>query len=97
MGYSEGVERMFRDKELALKIIGKYTRNRDRDVLEAAYTYATTFIERPPKMSIKALETILEQTAATNPKAKTRKAEEFVDSTFYNELEKSGFFKSLAR
>jgi NitT/TauT family transport system substrate-binding protein len=97
MGYSEGVERMFRDKELAMKIISKYTRNNDRDVLEAAYTYATTFIERPPKMSVKALETILEQTAATNPKAKTRKAEEFVDLTFYNELEKSGFFKSLAR
>ena len=97
MGYSEGVERMFRDKELAMKIIGKYTRNKDRDVLEATYAYATTFIEHTPKMSLKAIETILEQTAATNPKAKGRKPEEFVDSSFYNELEKSGFFKSLSR
>jgi hypothetical protein len=43
------------------------------------------------------VETILEQTAATNPKAKGRRAEEFVDSSFYNELEKSGYFKSLGK
>ena len=70
MGYSEGVERMFRDKELAMKIISKYTRNTDLEVLEATYTYATNFIERPPRVPVKAVETILEQTAATNPKAK---------------------------
>jgi ABC-type nitrate/sulfonate/bicarbonate transport system substrate-binding protein len=97
MGYSEGVERMFRDKELAMKIISKYTRNTDREVLEATYTYATNFIERPPRVPVKAVETILEQTAATNPKAKGRRAEEFVDSSFYNELEKSGYFKSLGK
>ena len=97
MGYSEGVERMFRDKELALKIISKYTRNTDREVLEATYAYATNFIERPPRVPVKGIETILEQTAATNPKAKGRRAEEFVDTSFYNELEKSGFFKSLGK
>jgi len=97
MGYSEGVERMFRGKELALKIISKYTRNTDREVLEATYAYATNFIERPPRVPVKGIETILEQTAATNPKAKGRRAEEFVDTSFYNELEKSGFFKSLGK
>jgi len=97
MGYAEGVERMFRDKELAMKIISKYTRNTDREVLDATYSYATNFIERPPRVPVKAVETILEQTAATNPKAKGRHAEEFVDQTFYNELEKSGFFKSIAK
>lgn len=97
MAYSEGVERLFKDKELAVKVIGKYTRTQDREVLEASYAYATNFIERTPKLPYKAIETVLAQTAATEPKAKQYKAEDFIDPTFYNELEKSGFFKSLAR
>ena len=97
MGYSEGVHRLFTDKELGVKIIGKYTRTQDREVLESSYAYATNFIERTPRLPVKALETILEQTAATNPKAKQFKADDFIDASFYNELDKSGFFKNLWR
>jgi NitT/TauT family transport system substrate-binding protein len=97
MAYSEGVDRTFRDKDLAMKILGKYTRIQDRETLEAAYAYATNFIERPPRLPYKAIETILVQLAESDPKAKNHKAEEFIDPSFYNELEKSGFFKSLAR
>lgn len=95
MAYSEGVDRLFRDKELAMKVIGKWTRTQDRETLESSYEYATNFIERPPRLPYKAIEMILSQTAETDPRAKGRKAEEFIDPTFYNELEKSGFFKSL--
>ncbi|HEX9446267.1 MAG TPA: ABC transporter substrate-binding protein [Candidatus Binatia bacterium] len=96
-GYSEGVHRLFTDKELGIKIIGKYTRTQDREVLESSYAYATNFIERTPKLPVKAIETILEQTAATNPKAKQFRADDFIDASFYNELDKSGFFKNLWR
>jgi len=97
MAYSEGVDRLFRDKELAMKIIGKWTRTQDRETLESSYEYATNFIERPPRLPYKAIETILAQAAETDPKARGRKAEEFIDPTIYNELEKSGFFKSLSQ
>jgi NitT/TauT family transport system substrate-binding protein len=97
MAYSEGTERLYRDKELTMKVIGKYTKTEDREALESGYTFATTFIERPPRLPYKAVETILAQIAEKDPKAKTHKAEEFIDPTFYNELEKSGFFKSLGR
>jgi NitT/TauT family transport system substrate-binding protein len=97
MAYSEGTERLYRDKELAMKVIGKYTRTEDREALESAYAFATTFIERPPRLPYKAVETILSQTALTDPKAKDTKAEDFIDPSFYNELEKSGWFKNLAR
>jgi NitT/TauT family transport system substrate-binding protein len=95
--YSEGVHRLFTDKELGIKIIGKYTRTQDREVLESSYGYATNFIERTPRLPVKALETILEQLAASNPKAKQYKAEDFVDASFYNDLDKSGFFTNLWR
>ena len=97
MAYSEAVDRLFRDKELAMKIIGKWTRTQDREILESSYEYATNFIERPPKLPFKATENILASMAETDPRAKDHKAEEFLDPSIYNELEKSGFFKSLGR
>ena len=97
MAYSEAVDRLFRDKELALKIIGKWTRTQDRETLESSYEYATNFIERPPKLPFKATENILASMAETDARAKDHKAEEFLDPSIYNELEKSGFFKSLGR
>ena len=97
MAYSESVDRLFRDKELGMKIIGKWTRTQDRETLESSYEYATNFIERPPHLPYKAIEMVISQTAETDPRAKGRKAEEFIDPTFYNELEKSGYFKSLGR
>ena len=52
MAYSEGTERLYRDKELAMKVIGKYTKTADRGALEAGYSFATTFIERPPRSAL---------------------------------------------
>jgi NitT/TauT family transport system substrate-binding protein len=97
MAYSEGTERLYRDKELTMKVIGKYTKTTDREALETAYAFATTFIERPPHLPYKAVETILAQIAEKEPKARSFKAEDFIDATFYNELEKTGFFKSISR
>ena len=97
MAYSEAVDRLFRDKELAIKVIGKWTRTQDRETLEPSYEYATNFIERPPRLPFKAIETVISEAAETDPRAKGRKAEDFIDSSIYNELEKSGYFQSLGR
>jgi NitT/TauT family transport system substrate-binding protein len=97
MAYSEAVDRLFRDQELAIKVIGKWTRTQDRETLESSYEYATNFIERPPRLPYKAITTLIASTAETDPRAKGRKADEFIDPTIYNELEKSGFFKSFGR
>jgi ABC-type nitrate/sulfonate/bicarbonate transport system substrate-binding protein len=73
MAYSEAVDRLFRDKELAMKVIGKWTRTQDREALESSYEYATNFIERPPRLPYKAIETILAQATETDPKARGAK------------------------
>ena len=97
MAYSEAVDLLFRDKELGIKVIGKWTRTQDRETLESSYEYATNFIERRPRLPHKAIENLITLTAETDPRAKGRKAEEFMDLSIYDELEKSGFFKSLGR
>ena len=97
MAYSEAVDRLFRDKELFIRTIGKWTRTQDRETLESSYEYATNFIERPPRLPVKAIDNIFASMLETDPKAKGHKAEEFMDSSVYNELEASGFFKSMGR
>jgi len=97
MAYSEAVDRLFRDRELGMKVIGKWTRTQDRETLESSYQYATNFIERPPRLPFKATENIVASMAENDPRAKGHKAEEVLDPSLYNELEKSGFFKSLSR
>jgi NitT/TauT family transport system substrate-binding protein len=97
MAYSEAVDRLFRDKELGIRILGKWTRTQDRETLESSHEYATNFVERPPRLPFKATENIVASMAETDPRAKDHKAEEFIDPSIYNELEKSGFFKSLGR
>ena len=97
MAYSEAVDRLFRDKEMGMKIIGKWTRTQDRETLESSYEYATNFIERPPRLPYKATANIVASMAETDPRAKDHKAEEFMDPSIYTELEKSGFLKSLSR
>lgn len=97
MAYTEGAQKLFKDKEFAMKTIAKYTRTQDREILEATHAYATNFVERIPNLPYRAITTVLEQTALKEPRARGRKAEEFIDPAFFNELEKSGFFKSVGR
>ena len=75
----------------------KYTKTTDRDAQDAAYGFATTFVERPPRLPYKAVETILAQIAEKDPRAKAHKPDDFIDPIFYNELVKSGFFKNASR
>ncbi len=80
-----------------MKVIAKYTKTNDRDILDATYGFATSFVERPPQLPYKGVVTILAQLGEKDAKAREAKAEDFVDASFYNDLEKSGFFKSIAR
>ena len=42
-----------------------------------------------------ALQAILEEVAATDPRAKNVKPQDMIDNSFLNEMEKSGFFDQL--
>jgi hypothetical protein len=43
------------------------------------------------------METIIAEFAATEPKAKAAKPEDFLDTRFVAQLEKEGFYKNTAR
>ena len=93
--YAEGTHRFFKEKELALKAIAKYTKTEDPEALESAFVYAKEFIEKIPRPPLKGVEIELQEIAKTRPEVKGRKAEEFIDSRVFDEIEKSGYFKTL--
>jgi hypothetical protein len=63
--------------------------------LELTYSEARAHIEWPPYVSKKGVEAIIGELAPTEPKAKTAKADDFIDHRFVGQLEREGFFKAV--
>ena len=94
--YVEGTRRLLTDKELGIRALRKYGGVNDRELLTTTYDLFTTrYTKKVPTINPKAVETALGLLAEGNPKAKGRKAEEFMDSSFMDELESTGFIKSI--
>jgi NitT/TauT family transport system substrate-binding protein len=86
---------MHTDKEFVYKVLGKYLRITDRNVLDSAYNAEIKVLE--PRLVIKneALQAILDEVAQTDPRAKKVKPQELIDSRYLDEMEKSGFFDQV--
>jgi NitT/TauT family transport system substrate-binding protein len=93
-GYSEGVQFLKANKAAGIRAIQKYARIKDPDILEATYGEARAYIETVPYVTRKGMETIIGELAPTEPKAKTSKPEDFLDTRFVSQLEKEGFYKA---
>jgi len=94
--YVEGTKRLFTDRELGIRALRKYGGISDREMLATTYDLFTSrYIKKIPKISAKGVENSLSLIAESNPKAKGRKAEEFMDTSFMDELEATGFIKSV--
>jgi NitT/TauT family transport system substrate-binding protein len=91
----EGIAYFKSHKDFSLKVLSKYLRTNDRELLEGSYEiYKNDFISVPYPI-MKGLEATYDYVAATKPEIRDRKPEEFMDPTFIAELDKSGFIKKL--
>lgn len=94
--YVEGTRRLLTDRELGIRALRKYGGVDDREILASTYDLFTTrYIKKIPKVNPKGVENSLSLIAESNPKAKGRKLEEFMDTSFMDELENTGFIKSV--
>ena len=96
-GYSEGVQVLKANKTAGIRAIQKYARIKDPDILEATYGEARAYIENTPYVTRKGMETIIAELVPTEPKAKTAKPEDFLDTRFVSQLEKEGFYKAAPK
>jgi NitT/TauT family transport system substrate-binding protein len=93
--YIEGAARGKRDEKFALKVMGKYFRTDDREILEESYnTTIKSNFSLPPYPSIPGIASLLQGLEKQNPKAKGAKPEDFADSRLVRDLDQSGFVKA---
>src|ERR1043166_7810762 len=91
----EGIAYFKTHKDFSMKVLAKYLRNNDRDLLEGSYNiFREDFISVPYPI-MKGLEATYDYVAATKPEIRSRKPEDFMDPSFIAELDKSGFIKKL--
>jgi len=94
--YLEGTHRLLTDRELGIRALRKYGGVSDTELLAATYDLFTSkYIRKVPTLTLTAVQNALNLLAETLPKAKTRRPEEFVDNSFMEELEKSGYIRKL--
>ena len=93
--YVEGIAYLKQNKDFAQKVLAKYFRTSDPEYLEGSYAiFKEDFISAPYPIT-KGLDAIYEIAAARRPEIRKYKPEEFVDSSFVAELDKSGFIRRL--
>ena len=92
-GYTEAISVILRDKETAMKVMGKFMKTDNRQTLEAVYDEHAPVFQRLPLMTKEEVQAVLE--VAKSPKAAQVKPEDFFDNSFLQKLEASGFINSL--
>ena len=76
-------------------IIGKYTKLTDPEGLERTYRNYTAVLPEIPNPDPAGMKTLLDDMAPKNPKAAAADPKSFVDLSFVQEMETSGFIKQL--
>ncbi len=94
-GFIAGIHYGLTNKEGAKKIIAKYLKVADPEILEATYASYVQTTDRRAFPNIEGFRYGLEEVAKRLPAAKDKKPEDFINMRFLNELEKEGFFKEL--
>ena len=93
---AEAIHFYKREKEPSIKILSKYLQTTDREALEETYReIALKVVPEKPYPTLSGIQTIIDELAPKNPKAKASKPEEFVDSSFIKKLDDEGFFDRL--
>lgn len=94
--YVEGLARFKNDKEFSLKVLAKYSRIAEREMLEETYRhYAVNVMPRVPYPTMKGIQMVLDEIGSRTPKAREISPNSLVDLSYLKELESSGFIKAL--
>ncbi len=82
-----GIERYYADKNFAVKVIGKYTKESNQEILDRSYEfYKRAGFRRELVTSEPGLQGILDFLADSIPEAKTAKPAQFFDDRFVRQV-----------
>jgi len=95
--YIEAVHRLKTDRAVGMKIAAKYLRLEDPELLKKTYESSIDENKLPMRQypTVEGIKIIIDQIAASNPKAKNAKPQDFIDARFVEEFDKNGYIDSL--
>ena len=94
--YVEGLHRFKSDRDFSLKVLAKYSRIAERDMLDETYQhYAVKVMPRVPYPTMKGIQLVLDEIGSRNPKAREISPGSLVELAYLKEIESSGFIKNL--
>jgi ABC-type nitrate/sulfonate/bicarbonate transport system substrate-binding protein len=86
------------NKSLAKRVISKYTKVTDDEILEETYQlFVVKYLKDAPYPSEAAIKTALDYVGEKDAKARTASPKDFVDPRWVKELEDSGYIANLYR
>jgi ABC-type nitrate/sulfonate/bicarbonate transport system substrate-binding protein len=88
--YAEGIAFMNHNKERAIKIITKYSRLSDPQMIEDHYNDSVTYLERIPRAEPEGVQTILDFSGKKGVAMET-----LMDNSIVDKLMREGFFDKL--
>jgi NitT/TauT family transport system substrate-binding protein len=92
----EAIHYLKANKEFSLKVLSKYLKTNDRELLEGSYEiYRNDFISVPYPIT-QGLQATYDYVALQRPDVWKHKPETFMDASFIAELEKTGFIARLS-
>jgi len=92
---TEAIHFIKTDKEGAKAVVGRNLKVTDAESLERAYRGFAPIFPEVPYPTVEGVKTALDDLAPRNPKAAAADPKSFVDMSFVQELESSGFIKQL--
>jgi ABC-type nitrate/sulfonate/bicarbonate transport system substrate-binding protein len=96
-GFIEGLHYAAAHKEETKKIITKYLKTADPEILEATYQSFLRVTDYSAIPNLEGIRNAIDEVAQRVPAAKPKKPEDFIDTRFLKELEKEGFFKQFQK
>jgi ABC-type nitrate/sulfonate/bicarbonate transport system substrate-binding protein len=93
--YIEGAALAKKDKAFAERVMAKYLKTDDREILDDAYERVIVHLAIPPYPTTEGVGVLLKTLEKTQPKARAAKPEDFIDARLVTELNRSGFMDRL--
>lgn len=94
-GYSEAISVFKTNRELSMRVVGRYSRISDPDVLGQTVDFYAPKMASVPYPTPGGVRFILEQLAPRNPRARSADPKQFLEVRLVNRLEEEGFFRRL--
>jgi NitT/TauT family transport system substrate-binding protein len=94
----EAIALLKKDRPFALKVLSKYLRTNDMDLLNESYdVQIAKYMQKVPLTTADAVRSVLDELTDRNPKAKDLDPTKFFDDRFVRQLQAGDFIESLYR